>query len=129
MKPLFLACGIWFTAFTAALLGLITMSPGDPDLVGQIILDHKPFCQIFVVQIDRGFVLLEWEDGNLTFGETDTIIGPLHTRGIQTFKVVGRSTMEASIFERTTNRLDAEQAFRNRCGLGRDSPIGTALVQ
>jgi hypothetical protein len=129
MKPLFLACGIWFAAFAAALLGLATTGPGNPDLVGQIVFDDKPFCQSFVVQTDRGFVLLDWEDGNTTFGETDTIIGPLHARGLQTFAVVGRGTMEATVYVWTPSLLHADQTFRDRCGLDRGSAIGTALVQ
>jgi hypothetical protein len=129
MKALFLACGIWLAAFTMAVVGLITTSPGNSDRLGQIILDHKPFCQSFVVQTEERFVLLDWEDGNLTFGETDTIKGPLHNRGLHTFEVIGRGLMEARLYEWTSNRLHAEQTFRGRCGLDRGSPVGTALAQ
>jgi hypothetical protein len=129
MKPLLLACGIWFAAFAAALFGLATTLPGQPDVTGQIILDHQPFCQSFVVQTDSGFLLLDWEDGNLHFGETDTIVGPFGSRGLQTFDVVGRGTMEARIYLSTHNLLHADQSFRDRCGLDRGAPIGTALMQ
>jgi hypothetical protein len=129
MKPLLLACGVWLFAFAGAVLGLIMSRPGHPDLTGQVILDHKPFCQSFVVQIDRDFVILDWEDGVLTFGETDTIVGPLRTGGLHRFDVIGRGVIEARLYIRTPNLLHAEQTFRARCGLDDGISAGTALVQ
>jgi hypothetical protein len=129
MKALILACGIWFVAFAAALLGLISMAPSTPDLIGQVVFDDRPFCQSFVVQTDRGFAILDWEDGDLSFGETDTIIGPLHTRGLQSFDVVGRGSVEARVYVWTHNRLHADQTFRDRCGLDRGVAVGTAFME
>jgi hypothetical protein len=128
MRPLILACGIWSFGLIVVFLGLITSEPGDPDLMGRIILDHKPFCESFVVQTERGFVILDWEDGHLTFGASDTIVGPIHSRGLQTFDIVGRGVMNARVYQWTPNLPHAERAFQDRCGLDVGSPIGTAFL-
>jgi hypothetical protein len=128
MRALILACGIWFVAFAAVVLGLISMEPSTSELIGQVVYDNRPFCQSFVVQSDRGFAILDGEDANLVFGETDTVVGPLRTRGLQSFDVVGRGIIEARLYVWTPNRLHAEQAFRDRCGLDRGMPIGAAFM-
>jgi hypothetical protein len=128
MQALILACGLWFGAFAAGILGLISTGPRTADLMGQVVYDDRPFCQSFVVQTDRGFAILDGEDANLAFGETDTIIGPLRTRGFQSFDVVGRGTIEARLYVWTPNRLHAEQTVRDRCGLDRGLPIGAAFM-
>ena len=69
MTKLFLAFGLWCIAFALALVGLITTGPGRSNFTGTVVLDFKPFCQTFVVQTEQGFVVLEWEDGTLFFGE------------------------------------------------------------
>ena len=66
-KPL-LAFGLWCVAFAVGVVGLITSGPGNPRFTGTVVFDFKPFCQSFVVQTERGFVLLEWEDGTLFSG-------------------------------------------------------------
>ena len=71
MTKLLLAFSLWCIAFFLAIVGLITTGPGNPRFTGTVVLDFKPFCQNFVVQTEQGFVLLEWEDGTLFFGEGD----------------------------------------------------------
>jgi hypothetical protein len=95
MTKLLLAFGLWCVAFAFAVVGLITTGPGRPNFTGTVVLDFKPFCQTFVVQTEQGFVLLEWEDGTLFFGEGDSLTGPLHTTGLQSLNVVGRGAMTA----------------------------------
>jgi hypothetical protein len=128
MQALILACGLWCIAFTAAVLGLISMEPSASDLMGQVVYDDRPFCQSFVVQTDRGFAILDGKDVHLAVGETDMIIGPLRSRGLQSFDAIGRGTIEATVYAWTPNRLHAEQTFRDRCGLDRGMPIGAAFM-
>ena len=128
MQALILACGLWVVAFAAVVLGLISMEPSPSDLMGQVVYDDRPFCQSFLVQTDRGFAILDGEDANLAFGETDTIVGPLRTRGLQSFDVVGRGTIEATVYMWTPNRLHAEKAFQDRCGLDGGMPIGGVFI-
>jgi hypothetical protein len=75
MIKLLLAVGIWGIAIVVALLGLIATGPGNPRFTGTIVHDFKPFCRSFVVQTEQGFVILEWEDGTLFFGEGDRLVG------------------------------------------------------
>jgi hypothetical protein len=123
MTKLLLAFGIWCLVFVAALLGLITTGPGNPRFTGTIVHDFKPFCQSFVVQTERGFVVLEWEDGTLFFGEGDTLIGPLHTRGLQSIEVEGRGQMTARFETWVSDLTEAQQVFRERCGLSPSTPL------
>jgi hypothetical protein len=123
MIKMLLAFGIWGISFVLALLGPITTSPGNSRVTGTIIHDFKPFCQSFVVQIERGFVILEWEDGTLFFGEGDTLIGPLHTRGLQSIDVEGRGQMTARFETWAADLAEAQQVFRERCGLSPSTPL------
>jgi hypothetical protein len=118
-----LAFGIWCLVFVAALLGLITTGPGNPRFTGTIVHDFKPFCQSFVVQTERGFVILEWEDGYLFIGEGDRLVGPLHTKGLQLIDVEGRGQMTARFETWVSNLAEAQQVFRERCGLAPNTPI------
>lgn len=121
-KPL-VAFGIWCIVFGLALVGLIVTGPGNPNFTGTIVLDFKPFCQSFVVQTEQGFVLLEWEDGTLFFGEGDTLVGPLHTKGVQSINVEGRGTMTARFETWVPDLAEARKVFRERCGLNPNTPI------
>ena len=121
-KPL-VAFGIWCIVFGLALVGLIVTGPGNPNFTGTIVLDFKPFCQSFVVQTERGFVILEWEDGTLFFGEGDALVGPLHTKGLQSIDVVGRGKMIARFDSWAADLPTALQVFRERCGLKPDTPV------
>jgi hypothetical protein len=123
MTKLLLAFGIWCLVFVAALLGLIATGPGNPRFTGTIVHDFKPLCQSFVVQTERGFVILEWEDGTLFFGEGDTLIGPLHTRGLQSIDVEGRGQMTARFETWAADLAEAQQVFRERCGLSPSTPL------
>ncbi len=123
MIKMLLAFGIWGISFVLALLGPITTSPGNSRFTGTIIHDFKPFCQSFVVQIERGFVILEWEDGTLFFGEGDTLIGPLHTRGLQSIEVEGRGQITARFETWVSDLAEAQQVFRERCGLSPSTPL------
>jgi hypothetical protein len=124
-KPL-LAFGLWCIAFVLAIVGLIITGPGNPRFTGTVVLDFKPFCQSFVVQTERGFVLLEWEDGTLVFGEGDSLMGPLHTTGLQTLDVAGRGTMTARFETWVSDFAAAQQVFRERCGLSPSTPLAGA---
>jgi hypothetical protein len=128
MIKMLLAFGIWGISFVLALLGPITTSPGNSSFTGTIIHDFKPFCQSFVVQIERGFVILEWEDGTLFFGEGDTLIGPLHTRGLQSIEVEGRGQMTARFETGVFDLAEAQQGFRERCGLSPNTPLAGPLM-
>jgi hypothetical protein len=123
MIKVLLALGIWGTVFVLAFLGLITTGPGNPRFTGTIVHDFKPFCQSFVVQTERGFVILEWEDGTLFFGEGDRLVGPLHTRGLHSIEVEGRGQMMAQFETSVPDLAAAQQVFRQRCGLGPDTPL------
>jgi hypothetical protein len=128
MIKLPLAFGIWAIVFVAALLGLITSGPGNPSFTGTIVHDYKPFCQSFVVQTEQGFVLLEWEDGTLFFGEGDKLVGPLHTRGLQSIEVEGRGQMTARFETGVSDLAEAQQVFRERCGLSPNTPLAGPLM-
>jgi hypothetical protein len=123
MSKLLLAFGIWGIAFVVVLLGLITTGPGNPRFTGTIVHDFKPFCQSFVVQTEQGFVILEWEDGTLFFGEGDRLVGPLHTKGLQSIDVEGRGQMTARFEIWVPVLAMAQQVFRERCGLAPNTPI------
>jgi hypothetical protein len=120
-KPL-LALGLWCVAFVVGVVGLITTGPGNPRFTGTVVFDFKPFCQSFVVQTERGFVLLEWEDGTLFFGEGDSLVGPLHTTGFQSLNVEGRGVMTARFETWVPDLAAAQQVFRERCRLAPDTP-------
>lgn len=126
MTKLLIAVGLWCIAFVLALVGLITTGPGNPRFTGTVILDFKPFCQLFVVQTDKGFVLLEWEDGTLIFGEGDRLVGPLHTTGLQSLNVEGRGQMTARYETWIPDLAAAQQVFRERCGLPASTPLAGA---
>jgi hypothetical protein len=126
MLPLFLACGIWLVAFATAIVGLVVTGSGAPNQTGTIVLDHKPFCVSFVVETKQGFALLDWVDGDLAFGETDSIVGPLHTGGLQSFDVAGRGMLKARVSSQMSDLPRAEQAFRERCGIDRSTPLEAA---
>lgn len=121
-KPL-LAVGLWCVAFLVGVVGLITTGPGRPDFTGTVVFDFKPFCQSFVVQTDKGFVLLEWEDGTLFFGEGDSLVGPLHTNGLQSLKVEGRGMMTARFETWVPDLSAAQQVLRERCRLAPSTPL------
>jgi hypothetical protein len=121
-KPL-LALGLWCVAFVIGVVGLITTGPGNSHFTGTVVFDFKPFCQSFVVQTERGFVLLEWEDGTLFFGEGDSLVGPLHTKGLQVLNVEGRGTMTARFETWVPDLAAAQQVFRERCGLPASTPL------
>lgn len=121
-KPL-LIFGLWCVGFAFAILGLIIIGPGNPRFTGTIVLDFKPFCQSFVVQTERGFVILEWEDGTQFFGEGDAVVGPLHTKGLQSIDVEGRGKMTARFQTWVSDLPTALQIFRDRCGLKPDTPV------
>jgi len=123
MTKLLLALGVWCIAFVAAIMGLITTGPGNPRFTGTVVLDFKPFCPRFVVQTERGFVLLEWEDGTLFFGEGDSLVGPLHTKGLQSLNLVERGAMTARFETWVPDLATAQQVFRERCGLAPNTPL------
>jgi hypothetical protein len=122
IKPIMLLC-IWGLVFMLAFLGLVRSGPGRGKFSGTIVLDYKPFCQTFVVQTEKGFVILDWEDGPLFFGEGDAVIGPLHTRGIQSIEIVGRGAMTARFEDVFSEFRDAQQRFRNLCAIGPSVPL------
>jgi hypothetical protein len=124
MKPLFLAFGVWCIAFTAALLGLLSNGPGSADLTGRIILDYNPFCRSFIVETNRGFVVLDWEDGILVFAAGDTVTGPLHSRGLQSIDLVGYGAMLVTVDGWSPDLRRGQEALRVRCPFF----AGTALA-
>ena len=123
MKKPLLVFGAWAVAFVVALIGLIIAGPSNPRFTGTIVLDFKPFCQTFVVQTERGFVLFMWEDGTLFFGEGDTLVGPLHTKGLQSVEVVGRGEMVVRFETWTPDLRSAQEIFQARCGLAPNTPV------
>jgi hypothetical protein len=123
MTKLLLAFGLWCIAFALAVVGLITTGPGRSNFTGTVVLDFKPFCQNFVVQTEQGFVVLEWEDGTLFFGEGDSLTGPLHTMGVQSLNLVGRGAMTARFETWVPDLAAAQQVFRDRCGLAPNTPL------
>jgi hypothetical protein len=125
----FLAFGLWCVVFTLAIMGLLTSGAGNPDFTGTIVLDYKPFCQSFVVQTERGFMLLLWEDGTLFFGEGDTVTGPLHTQGLRSIEVADRGKMEVRVETWFADIAAAQTAFRERCGLDPSMPLAGPLLR
>jgi hypothetical protein len=123
MTKLLVGFSLWCIAFALALVGLITTGPGRSNFTGTVVLDYKPFCQNFVVQTEQGFVVLEWEDGTLFFGEGDSLTGPLHTMGVQSLNVVGRGAMTARFETWVPDFTAAQQVFRERCGLPASTPL------
>jgi hypothetical protein len=123
MTKLLLAFGLWCVAFVLAIVGLITTGPGNPRFTGTVVLDFKPFCQSFVVQTEKGFVVLEWEDGTLFFGEGDSLVGPLHTMGLQSLNVEGHGAMMARFETWVPDLAAAQQVFRERCHLAPTTPL------
>lgn len=123
MTKLLVGFGLWCIAFALALVGLITTGPGRSNFTGTVVLDFKPFCQNFVVQTEQGFVVLEWEDGTMFFGEGDSLTGPLHTMGVQSLNVVGRGAMTARFETWVPDLAAAQQVFRERCGLPPSTPV------
>ena len=123
MTKLLVGFGLWCIAFALALVGLITTGPGRSNFTGTVVLDYKPFCQNFVVQTEQGFVVLEWEDGTLFFGEGDSLTGPLHTMGVQSLNLVGRGAMTARFETWVPDLAAAQQVFRDRCGLAPNTPL------
>ncbi|MEZ0167377.1 hypothetical protein [Microvirga sp. TS319] len=121
-KPL-LILAAWCLGFASALLGLTFIDRRAPKLTGTVVLDFKPFCQDFVVQTGKGFVILLWEDGTLFFGEGDTLVGPLHSQGSQLIEAEGRGVMTARVGGLLPDLGTAQQVFRERCGLGPDTPL------
>jgi hypothetical protein len=129
MIKLLLACGIWCAVFVIALMGLIITDPGNPRFTGTIVHDFKPFCQSFVVQTEHGFVILEWEDGILVFGEGDTLVGPLHTKGLQSIEVEGRGQLTARFETWASSLAEAQQMFRERCRLSPTTPLAGPSIK
>jgi hypothetical protein len=129
MRPLVLAFSVWCMGFAAALLGLLTGGSGSASLLGKIVLDYKPFCESFVVETDRRFVTLEWEDGVRVFATGDAIAGPLHSRGLQIVDLVGHGEMTARVESWSPGFRHAQAALRERCNLGVDLAVTTALTQ
>jgi hypothetical protein len=123
MTKLLVGFSLWCIAFALALVGLITTGPGRSNFTGTVVLDYKPFCQNFVVQTEQGFVVLEWEDGTLFFGEGDSLTGPLHTMGVQSLNLVGRGAMTARFETWVPDLAAAQQVFRDRCGLAPNTPL------
>jgi hypothetical protein len=126
MTKVLLAFSLWCLAFVIALVGLITTGPGNPDFTGTVVFDFKPFCRNFIVQTEKGFVVLEWEDGTLFFGEGDSLTGPLHTMGLQSLNVVGRGAMTARFETWVPDLAAAQQVFRERCKLPPSTPLAGA---
>ena len=75
MKKPLLVFGAWGLAFVVALIVLIIAGPSHPRFTGTVVLDFKPFCQNFVVQTERGFVIFMWEDGTLFLGKVTHLWG------------------------------------------------------
>jgi hypothetical protein len=123
MKALSLAISIWCGAFGAVLLALITTGSGDPNIIGLIVLDYKPFCSSFIVQTLRGFAFLTWEDGILVFAEGDTVRGPLHTRGDQSVDLVGHGAMAVRVEGWSPDFQSAQEILRRRCDLSTDTAL------
>jgi hypothetical protein len=123
MTKSLLAFGLWCVAFVVGIVGLLATDPGNPRFTGTVVLDFKPFCQSFVVQTERGFVLLEWEDGTLFFGEGDSLLGPLHTTGLQSLNVEGRGSMTARFETWVADLAAAQKVFRERCHLAPSTPL------
>ena len=121
-KPL-LILSAWCLGFASALLGLTLTDPHTPSLTGTVVLDFKPFCQNFIVRTEQGFAILLWEDGTVFFGEGDMVVGPLHTRGPQRIEAKGRGVMTARFEGLLPDLQTAQKVFRERCGLGPNTPI------
>jgi hypothetical protein len=128
MPPLLIALGVWCAAFAAALGGLLTRTSGDVAISGEIVVDHKPFCQSFIVRTESGFVVMEWWDGILVFGEGDRISGPLHARGLHWVEVVGRGSIAVRIEGWSADLPRAEAALGLRCQLSRDTTATADLM-
>lgn len=126
MTKVLLGFSLWCLAFVLALVGLITTGPGNPRITGTVVLDFKPFCQTFIVQTEHGFVVLEWEDGTLFFGEGDSLTGPLHTMGLQSLNVEGRGQMTVRYETWLPDLAAAQQVFRERCNLPPSTPLAGA---
>jgi hypothetical protein len=75
------------------------------------------------VQTERGFVILEWEDGTLFFGEGDAMVGPLHTKGLQSIDLEGRGKVTARFDSWASDLPTALQMFRERCRLKPDTSL------
>jgi len=127
MRPLFLAFGVWCTGFLAAILGLYTAGGADSAVLGTIVAEYTPFCESFVVETERGFVILEWEDGILVFAEGDEVSGPLHTRGLQSIDLVGHGQMMVRVQDWTLDLRHAQKALQDRCNIGPDTNLTAAL--
>jgi hypothetical protein len=117
MKALFLAFTVWCGAFAVAFLALITSGSGDPSIPGKIVLDFKPFCSSFVVQTERGFALLTWEDGILVFAEGDNVRGALHARGHQSIDLVGFGEMQVRVEGWSPDFTSARATLRSLCAI------------
>jgi len=128
MLQLLTALGVWCVAFAAALAGLLFRSSGEVAVAGEIVVDHKPFCQTFIVRTERGFVVMDWWDGILVFGEGDRVSGPLHARGVQWVEVVGRGSMAVRVEGWSPTLPQAEASLGLRCHLSRETTAMVDLV-
>jgi hypothetical protein len=100
----------------------------DASIQGQIVLEHSPFCASFVVQTDRGFSILDWDEGILVFAKGDEVYGPLHTRGMQSISLVGHGEMTVRVGNWMSDPQSAREAFRGRCKLDAEEPRTVALI-
>jgi hypothetical protein len=59
----------------------------------------------------------------LFFGEGDSLVGRLHTTGLQTLNVEGRGAMTAPFETWVPDLAAAQQVFRERCRLAPGTPL------
>ena len=101
-------------------------------------LTDSPFCDVFVVHTDRGYVLLRWRGDMEIFAEGDRVRGALHEPGRQRIEHVLEPKLLAAVgpvfsdveVERTQADLAEAQAayfstcFPDRHALGRTAVSG-----
>src|SRR5687768_17531545 len=107
----------------AALLLRVAFSGEGDKVEGEVALEHSPLCEFFVVLTERGASLLDWRGGHYVVTEGDPVIGPLYSRGVQTFQFDGQ-TMKAMVEGWGVERRIAREIFRSRCKLDVMAPEG-----
>ena len=109
----------------AGLLFGVAFSGGGDTVEGEVALEHSPLCEFFVVLTERGASLLDRRGGHYVVTEGDPVIGPLYSRGVQSFEVDGQP-MEAMVERWGVDGRIARAIFRSRCKLDATPPEGAA---
>jgi hypothetical protein len=100
---------------------------GDVPAEGEIVLEHSPLCESFVVLSGGEFHLLEWVGGLIVFAEGDRVAGALDGASPASL-ALGADTIRVRIDGRTADPDKARDFFFTRCGKSLYEPQKPAVA-